>query len=301
MRIFSSLLVLVTSLLLPLFFMGCVSTLNDFSDVVSLDDDDDDALVLSKVRFGAVPYRHQGEAHKVPWVACEAQESKRFFLLAIANTPEAKTPMTICKSGVVQAFMVSGYAVVAFHLPGYGEATGKKDFGGDHSIAAISTIVRSLSVKYKGEFDDYGLWGYGVASVPVLFFGKQVSDEPTLVIGGGIYDMEAVTNSSNHQLLKKTMATLVKAKGEMALEKRSISWDPSGLPKRILMYHADKDQVFPKGGAQAFRDSLATQGYSVGLSVLPGVGHVFSEKLHRSALKKLLREQVRVDQDRDRD
>ena len=274
-------------LTMQLFFYGCVSNLEGFSDLISIDEDDEELLAVTS-KVGEFAYKFKEQESKAPYVVCEKEGLKSYFFLAVTGSKLETIDDSYCKKGVSQGFLGAGYNIVAFALPGYSKATGTKDFGGEHSIASIEAFMNGFSGPDKGQI--HGLWAYGEGSIAAFFHSKKHPRSPKLVVGGGIYDMENVARSTKHEELKVVMTQLFQKEGEAAFEKRSVSWDPSGLPQKVILYHAEKDEYFPKDGAVYFRDSLLSQGGKVSLSVLPGALHILNEKLHRSAVKKLLKE-----------
>lgn len=273
---------------------NCTSTQMSFSDLIDMDLDDHQDRVLDEVKNGRLKYSFDGKGYESPWTICKASALKHFFILLMAEVPKSGSPVALCSSGVVQGFMSSGYAVAAIHLPGYGGATGVRDLGGGQSLVAIRTFVAALKEKYKGSNNIKGMWGYGDSTIALFAYNKRFPEVPVILSGGGVYDMDIALKGASNKALISALNNLVSLEGEEALEARSIAWDPSGLAAQIVLYHSENDLLFDKSAASAFRDTLATQGYRVNLSVIPDVGHVLDLNLHGSILKKLLIEHVGV-------
>jgi hypothetical protein len=72
------------------------------------------------------------------------------------------------------------------------------------------------------------------------------------------------------------------------VEKRSASWDLSGLPKVVYLYHGGRNAQVSSTQATQFRNSLAASEHRVELYILEeGTEHLRPE-YHRGVLGKIL-------------
>ena len=269
---------------------GCTSTKDTFSDLVDLTNDElGDRVSISGVKRGKLPYVYDGKKHELVWGSCERKEARGVFFLVIGSEPFFKTPVSLCKSQLNQAFFQAGYSTAFVYLPGVGESSGSRDFGGSHSIKALEVVTDSFSKRFATGKGIVGYWGYGESSISLFSFLRNKPSDLAVIVGGGVYDMEATLQSTNSSELKSVVGGIVKRNGEIELEGRSIAWDPSGLPKSINLYHGDLDEFSSWKGASSFRDSLATQGYNVKFSALKGERHKIEPIKHALVLKGFLK------------
>ncbi len=241
-------------------------------------------VVQAKPTSGAADYSHAGRSAKAVWMTCEAPKSKGLVLVNHSDTA-GFAPDKFCTGWLAQTLLQAGWDVVAVNRPGFGGSTGKNDVAGPASIAAIEAGVKAAT---KGR-PVTGVMGYSSGVIAASFWAKKNPGPAWMILGGGIYDSELLAKSPAESELKKSLLAQAKLEGDVAWEARSIAWDLSGLPKRILIYHGKSNTVVPPSQAQSFRDSLASSEYLVTINIVDGVEHVIPWVNHQQILQVLLK------------
>ena len=286
---------------------GC-ATLGDktaelFGDVA---DATDLPLVSASTRAGQSAYASKGKSPPVEWWVCQPSDRPPAGAGSSPGAPwpavivlhghhEAFAAKTVCGGAIVQAFLAQGYAVLAINRPGYGRSAGQRDSGGSESQAALlaaATGARAASgPQATPAIRVVGAFGYGTTVAIAGQLARQLKDISFLVLGGGVYDYEQVLTKTADPALRQELQALKGVVGDKGLEDRSLAYDISGLPARVLIYHGRLDQAAPLEQAQAFADSLAAAGRFRGdFHPLSGEGHEFPPPRHRHIIEALLRD-----------
>lgn len=263
----------------------CSSSEEEFSSVFDLDTSSD--VIEGSVTGSTLSYIYQGQKNTLEWFTCQRPGFRGkpvFVVLADSDQPFQKA--SFCQDGMVQGLLAQGYVVAGMNLPGAQQSSGNDDWGGAQSLVAVSAFEKSLGLFYKKSFTLHGIGARGRASIAAAAYSKKKS-LGLLILGSGVFDLEAVAKQSTQKTDGTQIAELVSKEGEVALEKRSIGWDPSGVAQKVLIYHGAEDQRFPLQSAKAFRDSSATQGVKVYLVILPKQGHKVPLGMERSAIDHL--------------
>lgn len=232
-------------------------------------------VVASKSIAGTATYKFNQKQWNAQWMRCSVQKSKG-LVLALHEHARGFDVGSACSEWPAQVFLQQGYDVIAVNRPGYGASTGTNDLSGPHSIAAIKASLESAKAPQLS-----GIWGYDSGAIAAAFFAKQ---NPTLaswlMLGGGIYDLEIVARTTTDESLKTLVTTLKAAEGEIFFERRSIAWDFSGLPKKLVLYHAKDDTMAPYSQKASFNDQLRTAEYKVFQNDIVAGGHNLPQQDH---------------------
>lgn len=270
-----------------LVFAGCTSNVEEFGDVVSVEKAD-----IEKVAFetdaNVAGYAVDKQEEKVEWIGCRSKKAKGLALL-VNRDGAPFNAKGMCAGWLAQAFLAEGFDVLGVNRPGFGESTGPIDLGGSQSILALQAAVKAYQTIYPSP-RIAGIWGLGAGAIAASQFAKKQPGLSWVVMGNGIYDAEQTMRQTRDASLKADLERVARDEKEVGLEKRSIAWDFEGLPKTVVLYHAELDETVPSSQAASFRDSLAAQEYRVRLMVLEKVGHDLPVDLHYGVLRRILAE-----------
>lgn len=243
-------------------------------------------IVPSQSAKGVATYQSGTLTQKAEWSACLVQGSRRSVFLMHGNQVGYEMER-FCDRPEAQAFLAQKFDVVTVNRPGFGQSTGEQDYWGAVSLAAMQAGV--VAATKQGAKLPVGVWGYGTGAAAAVAFAKQPGQIHWLILGGGIYDLEAAEKQSADTKLRAEIAALRKASGELGIEERSVAYDVSGLPKRLVIYHGKLDKDAPIKQAQAFSDTLQASGYDVTFQLIDGLAHEIPASQHRKMLEVLAR------------
>jgi hypothetical protein len=223
---------------------------------------------------------------QVPWARCTPKKgSSRGLIFLVPGLDGDFTTKEFCQSWQAQAFLQRSYEVITEVVTHDGPRSEKvdQDLGGPLTVQVIDEIVTSLKLNIRG------IWGYDIGVVAGSFFAKK--NPPGLnwlLLGGGIYDLEATLRVTQSDTLKSIAQKLKAQEGEIYLETRSIAWDITGLPKTIGLYHAQDDQLAPKSQSDSFNDQLRTAEFRVFKRDIAAGGHAIPWRAHVKIIQELL-------------
>jgi hypothetical protein len=242
--------------------------------------------VKAEFKTGLGEYEFQGQKFVVEWLACRRDGAKGAILVQHRDQFGFDS-QSFCQGWVAQAGLAGGWNVMGINRPGYGKSTGYMDFAGAQSIAAIGAGV-SAARAVLPEFKDFmAAWGYSSGAIAAAQYARQVGKIPWLIIGAGIFDTEQTLTTTGSAFIKDNLSKIVAVEGSGAHQIRSIAWDTQGLPPNLMLYHGAADDAVPVDRATAFRDSMASAGYKVELTVLPDTGRELPFRTHRDFLSKV--------------
>jgi len=244
--------------------------------------------IASTPSHGLVDYKFDNQPYKAEWLACQIPSGKAAVML-MNRDMAAFDDKTFCEGWIAQAFLSAGYHVVTVNRPGYGESTGTPDFAGPQSVTAIEAGANAVRASAPALRNIIGIWGYSSGATAAAFASKKIKEVQWIILGAGVYDAEVTYKTTQDKLIKSELEMAVKSGGEAAFEPRSIAWDTSNLPKRIILYHGKDDVSVPPSQAAAFRDALATSEYNVVLQVIEGLNHEIGWEHHQQLLEVIIR------------
>lgn len=270
---------------------GCASLGGEESPTLTLSDASDEAVV-GAVAFdevtGLADYKYQKISGKAEWIACKPKSGAKATIMAMHEDRAGFDRARFCSGWIAQAFLSSGVAVVTVNRPGYGGSSGKPDFAGPKSQAAVLAAIKAINAKAKLAQPIAGAWGYGTGATAAALLSRGATGMQFLILGGGVYDMEETQSVTQDSYLRQDIAAIKATGGNKAIEDRSIAYDVSGLPKRIVVYHGKDDTAVPASQAKAFADALEAGEYKVTWQPIDGVGHALKIKDHRQILAALI-------------
>lgn len=278
----------VLTILFPaLVVAGCTSNQEEFTDRVEVEVADGEALL-------SVPGNQtDGPAEGIEWIVCRPEKGEsRGHVLLVGSWEMPVGGKEFCAGWLAGVFQAEGYAVVGVNPPEVGRSPGRSDLGGGGDRRAILDGLAEAGKAAGLQGNPAGLWGYGVGTITAGFLSKGWDGKTWLIAGAGIYDAEIVSKQTKDRHLAERIARLLAGKGDVVLEDRSIAWDFSGLSKRVIIYHGERDTLIPWSQAASFRDNLATQEFQADFLLLPGTGHKLKPRFHQQTLKKILQEKL---------
>lgn len=226
---------------------------------------------------------------KVEWLACKPTTVPEKGTVVVMHRDKAGyDPAKFCAGWIAQTLLANGLAVAAVNRPGFGNSNGRADFNGGKSMAAIAKGVESALGSMAAKNPPSGIWGYSSGATAALFASKSIKGLSWAIVGGGIFDLEDTSKKSNDSYIKKEIEDVRDLEGNKGIEDRSISYDVSGLPKRLIVYHGKDDQTVPISQAVSFEETLNTSEYQATMQVIEGVPHDIPANLHRQVLDVLL-------------
>lgn len=280
-----------TSAVLVFGLSGCASLGSDRKkdtlNVADLSSDDLKPVTVTQ-ETGVADYTYAGTPQKAEWIDCKVKGTPQATLLLMHRDRAGWETDKYCEGWIAQSFLSQGFDVIAVNRPGYGHSSGEVDFSGAQSLAAIDAGVKAAQAKVKNAKPLTGIWGYSTGATAAALYAKHAGTFRFAILGGGIYDFEETLKQTQDDYVKKDIEQMQKTGGNKALEDRSIGYDVGGLPKVIAIYHGKGDKTAPMSQAQAFSDSLASNGaYNVTFQPLDGVEHEIPWQQHWKVLEVL--------------
>jgi hypothetical protein len=270
------------------FLASCSTNESSFNSKFEFDSDaSSEATVVEHVSSDGVEQTKDGT---VEWISCRSVASHSWFLLLNPEDSVFSKKET-CQSRLAGVFLTQGYSILALNRPGSGKSMGADKFGDDVSLRALKGAV--LAISKNQDLKIAGLWSYGDAS----FLGLRVAKELPLdlmIIGDAPADMERLFKESKDQGWVSKLKEVQNDEGDLFLERRSISWDFSALPKTVYIYHAAGNMRVPLQHSIDFKNSLATAGFSTDLLVFQATNSSDAkqplphDKIIKSLLQKYL-------------
>lgn len=202
MKLNQGIFIIITSSLL-----SCVSNIKEFSDDVSIDPMVEQVgNIKTKEIADRSKYQFKDQGYTVEWVGCIGKEDNPTFILA-NDKSHIVVKGHFCKGGLAQIFLKHGFNVIGINLPGVANSSGESDFGGPQSRTAIKSAVTHFSKQTKSGIE--GIWGYYSASIAASFYAKKSKNIRWLILGGGIYDAEAIHKEAKHSKLKNALDKVI--------------------------------------------------------------------------------------------
>lgn len=210
-------------------------------------------VINSKFETGLVDYTFAGKSFKAEWSRCIADDKGPLVVIfhGAASLPAGNL---LCSDWATQVVLKHGFNVIAVSRPSFLGSTGVADFAGPQSVAASIAGIAAAA----GTRPVTGYWGVEEGVIAAAFTAKISASVNWLLLGNGFYDLENIERSTKSEAIKLAIQNQKKIEGDVALERRSIAWDSSNLPKIISLYHTSVNDDAPKSQADAFNDLLRT-------------------------------------------
>lgn len=286
MRVILGILLLVT---------GCASLSEQKSDGPDLADIQTSAVNFKKADAktvtGLVDYSFVGSVYKAQYIDCVTPGAKSTIIVSHSDRAGWDVEK-FCDGWIAQSFLSQGFDVIAVNRPGYEKSTGKADFSGAHSLAAMNAGVKAALAAGKNPHQPTGVWGYSTGVTAAALLARQMGSLKFMILGGGVYDYDMTLEQTQDSYLKKDIQKIKDTGGDKAIEDRSIAYDVAGFPKVIMIYHGRLDTAVSPEQAKGFGDSLQSSAYQVSVQVLDGVNQNIPWAHHRKILEMLANSQL---------
>jgi hypothetical protein len=236
---------------------------------------------LSNYEYKKIPFKSE-------WITCTIPKASG-SMLVMHRDRAGFSSKTFCNGWIAQSFLNAGFNVITVNRPGFGNSSGTSDFAGPLSVAAIGAGLKAALKANSSMAHPFGIWGYSSGATAAALFAKhaKLPKLNSLILGGGLYDLEEIAEKTDDSYIKKEIAAVKKTGGDAAVEYRSIGYDVAGLPKSITIYHGKNDKTAPIAQAKNFHDSLKSEEYRVKFQVVNKVGHNIPVGTHVHILKVL--------------
>lgn len=282
-------------------FISCAHSKGDPMQMSSFDDSNIQEIALNKAELvnkpeGNIHFQHSTtqyfydeQAFGVEWGNCFNVRLKNADTVLMMHDINQGFQLNedICDQWASKSFIEAGYHVVFVNRPGYGQSTGKSDDVGPLSIEALEIMFNDFHRKFSSDKKIVGIWGYGFGSIAAALLGRKVNGLEWLIMGGGIFDLDAALASTKDEEFKAKL-TQMKQASDHALAIRSVTFDIEGLPKHIFLYHGQEDKVVPLDNVKLFKSILSDLDVDVHLKVLNASAHQLKPTVHQQVLRNIL-------------
>lgn len=245
-------------------------------------------VVDSTPASGVVPYSFQNESYDAEWMTCRLAAATR-SVLVMHRDHRGFDPATFCRGWITQVFLAAGYSVVGLNRPGFGRSSGRADFAGPQSVAAMEA-ARSHALATLGSGEAHGAWGYSSGATAAALLSRKMGTLKWIILGGGLYNLHDALAATKDSYLKSEIESVLDSGGDLALEVRSVAYDLEGLPRRVLIYHGTTDAAAPVDQARALSDSLVSMGYQATFQGIDGMGHDLAAGHHRQLVEIMMQQ-----------
>lgn len=150
-----------------------------------------------------------------------------------------------------------GYACLAITPRGFGKSTGKADFVGPQTMAAVEAGFHRFRKENYVDANRMGIFGYsrGAMAASLLATRLKTGEVQAAVFAAGIYDFKKAYEEVTLEGIKKNMENEA-GTGETAFKERSSVHQMEKLPCPVLILHGEKDVNAPVSQAFLLRDKL---------------------------------------------
>ena len=183
-----------------------------------------------------------------------------------------------------QLLALRGYTTMLVSLPGYGQSEGPADFGGPHTVAALSAAVDRLKRTAGVDSQRIAVWGIGRGATAAMNLAARRNDLKVVIGQSGLYDLRAdgAGNDTRAAILAEA------GKDSAAWRARSPLLAAVNIHAPVVLLHGGADREAPLQQAQEFAAALTASGDSVSTHWLAPQGHAISRSdMMRSAVPHL--------------
>jgi pimeloyl-ACP methyl ester carboxylesterase len=165
----------------------------------------------------------------------------------------------------------AGYTVMLVSLPGYGQSSGRSDFGGPSSVRALSRALDALRRAAQVDSSRIAVWGISRGATAVAMLATQRRDLRALVLQSGIFDPATAYRGTRSDSLRRALDTEAKTGGGWG--RRSVLRASDRLTMPVLFIHGDRDSEAVSNQSLDLAAKLRAAGRDVRLELVPGVAH----------------------------
>lgn len=171
-------------------------------------------------------------------------------------------------------FAKEGYACVAITQRGFGKSTGKADFVGPKTIAALEAGFQKFSKEPYVDSTRLGVFGYSRGAMAASLLAVQMK-EPKLraaVFAAGIYDFKKAYDDVKFPGIRDNMKKEA-GQTEAAVKECTSLTKMANLSCPVLILHGEKDENAPVNQAYLLRDQLTKLKKEFVLKTFPDRDH----------------------------
>ena len=171
------------------------------------------------------------------------------------------------------SLLKAGFVVAAVSQPGYGESDGPPDFCGPVSQDAVHAVLAALRANPRIDPQRIALYGYSRGAIVSSMVATQDPALAGLILGGGIYDLEARYLTMPDDWGAKANLEKEAGTSREALLARSalLAEEPIRVP--TLFIHGADDPISPVEGTRRFAARLHEAGTPVEVRVYADTAH----------------------------
>ena len=171
-------------------------------------------------------------------------------------------------------FAREGFACVAITQRGFGKSTGKPDFVGPKTIAALEAGFQKFRKEPYVDHSRMGLLGYsqGAMAASLLAVRLKPTEVQAAVFAAGIYDFQKAYDDIKLAGIRENMEKEAGMTAEAVRERTSVT-KMADLPCPVLILHGEKDKNAPVSQAFLLRDRLKSLKKDFQLKTFPDRDH----------------------------
>ncbi|MCE9619162.1 MAG: prolyl oligopeptidase family serine peptidase [Planctomycetes bacterium] len=244
----------------------------------------DGRITLDQGRVLATKYDFTFDGENVEAIAFRpTAEGKHPGLLLIPGfSKTAQDYIPLCLR-----FAKEGFACVAITQRGFGKSTGKADFVGPKTIAALEAGFQKFRGEPYVDGSRMGIFGYsrGAMAASLMAVRLKADELRAAVFAAGIYDFKKAYDEVKLAGIRENMEQET-GMGEAAVKERSSAAMMENLHCPVLILHGEKDENAPVSQAYLLRDRLTGLKKEFELKTFP-------DKEHDIGMQNLIEESMK--------
>ena len=165
-----------------------------------------------------------------------------------------------------------GYVCLALSQPGFGRSTGKPDFAGPRTVAAMMEGYRRLLAESFVDTARTALYGYSRGAMVASLMVPRLPGLRCAVLGGGVYDLAAAYRELDIEGIRRNIEVEA-GSDSTSLRARSSIFEAGRFGCPVMILHGEKDLNSPVEQARRMHEELRRLGKESELVVIEGAGH----------------------------
>jgi dipeptidyl aminopeptidase/acylaminoacyl peptidase len=170
------------------------------------------------------------------------------------------------------ALAEEGFASVAITQPGFGRSTGKPDYVGPGTIAALIEGFRRFQREPFVNPKQMGVFGYSRGGMAASLLAVKLKEIKATVLGAGVYDFQKAYDEAKIEGIRANMKR-ESGMTPQAVAERSSILQMKNLHAPVLILHGEKDNNVPVSQALALRDTLKSLKKDFEIRLFPNAEH----------------------------
>jgi len=208
--------------------------------------DKDGKFVLTSANVHVLNYDFTHDGEKVEALIFRPGKDARYpGLLLIPGY--SRTARDYIPQGI--RFAKEGYACVAVTQRGFGKSSGKADFVGPKTLAALEAAVERFKKEPHVDAGRLGVFGYSRGAMAASLLAVRRTDLKAVVLGAGIYDFKKAYDEITLQGIRENMDAEAGTGADAVAERSSLlKMDKLACP--VLILHGEQDANSPVSQAK---------------------------------------------------